>query len=389
MGPAGDGFGARRDASAQFDSSQVPDEPYLLLTPGPLSTTKSVRAAMLRDWCTWDDDYKSLTQDVRARLVGLAAPGHADEYTAVLLQGSGSFAVEAVLGTAVPRFGRLMVLANGAYGRRMIEIARAVGVDFVAHLDAETETPDPMALARALDADPDISHVALVHCETTTGILNPLADLARVVKQRGRSLIVDAMSSFGGIPMDASALGIDVVVSSANKCIQGVPGFAFAIWRRASLERCAGNARSLCLDLYDQWTTMDRDGKWRFTSPTHSVHAFRQALLELEVEGGVPARHERYRTNQRTLVDGFAEVGIAALLPRELQSPIITSFVYPPSPDFDFAELYTRLKSRGYVIYPGKVTARDTFRVGSIGDVHPNDMAALATVVAQEMFWSC
>ncbi len=377
----------RADGSGSFDPALVPDEPYLLLTPGPLSTTKSVRAAMLRDWCTWDDDYKSLTQEVRSRLVNLAAGDRADDYSVVLVQGSGSFGIEAVLGTFVPSSGRLLVLANGAYGQRMIETANRLGIDCVAHIDPETATPEPRALEALLDADPSISCVALVHCETTSGILNPLSDLADVVKQRQRTLIVDAMSSFGGIPMDVPALGIDVLVSSANKCIQGVPGFAFAVFRREALEQCEGNPRSLCLDLRDQWKAMEHEGKWRFTSPTHAVHAFYKALLELEEEGGIEARHQRYVGNQMTLVQGLAKVRIETLLPRELQSPIITSFPYPAASDFDFAELYRRLKSRGYVIYPGKVTARDTFRIGTIGDVHPHDMAALVTVFEQEKFW--
>jgi 2-aminoethylphosphonate--pyruvate transaminase/phosphonoacetaldehyde hydrolase len=374
--------------SGSFDPSLVPDEPYLLLTPGPLSTTKSVRAAMLRDWCTWDDDYKSLTQDVRARLTALAAGDRAADYSVVLVQGSGSFGVEAVLGTFVPARGRLLVLANGAHGRRMAETASRLGIDCVVHSDSETAVPEPAVLAALLDADPGISSVAFVHCETTSGILNPVAELADVIKRRRRTLIVDAMSSFGGIPLDVPALGIDVLVSSANKCIQGVPGFSFAVARRATLEQCEGNARSLCLDLSDQWQAMDRDGKWRFTSPTHAVHAFRQALLELEQEGGIEARHRRYVRNQSTLVGGLAELGIETLLPRELQSPIITSFPYPAAPDFSFGELYRRLKSRGYVIYPGKVTARDTFRIGTIGDVQPQDMEALVAVFQQERFWT-
>jgi len=376
------------DERQAFDPSLVPDEPYLLLTPGPLSTTKPVRAAMLRDWCTWDDDYKSLTQDVRERLVRLAAKDRPDHYSVVLVQGSGSFGIEAALGTFVPSSGRLLVLANGAYGRRMVETAGRLGIDCIVHTDPETAAPDPAVLAGLLDADPGISSVAFVHCETTSGILNPLAQLAGVVKQHERTLIVDAMSSFGGIPMDVPALGIDVMVSSANKCIQGVPGFAFAVFRREALERCEPNARSLCLDLRDQWTAMEHDGKWRFTSPTHVVHAFRQALLELESEGGIEARHRRYVRNQATLVRGLAALGIETLLPGELQSPIITSFPYPAAPDFSFQELYRRLKSRGYVIYPGKVTDRDTFRIGTIGDVHPEDMETLVDVLRQEKFWS-
>ena len=360
----------------------IPENPYLLLTPGPLSTSKGVRAALLRDWCTWDDDYnQGVVQDIRRRLTALAArdPG---AFTAVLMQGSGSFGVEATLGTAVPRNGKLLVLANGAYGLRMARFMETMGRNCRLLRFDETAAPDVTILRAALEEDPAITHVAMVHCETTTGILNPIAELAACAKAHGKTVIVDAMSSFGGIPLDMEELGIDYLISSANKCIQGVPGFSFVIARRSLLEGCAGNAHSHSLDLYDQWRTMDPTGKWRFTSPTHVVRAFQQALLELEAEGGVPARYERYRENQRRLVRGMDSLGFRPLLPQALQSPVITSFRYP-GPEFSFPDFYRQMKEKGFVLYPGKISQADTFRIGNIGEVYPMDIDRLLTAIKE------
>jgi 2-aminoethylphosphonate-pyruvate transaminase len=358
----------------------IPDNPYLLLTPGPLSTSKGVRNAMLRDWCTWDADYnEGVVQDIRRRLV-LLAGAKPEEYAAVLMQGSGSFAVESCIGSAVPKSGRILILHNGAYGRRMVQIAGTLGIDFASCGTRETRAHEASRVAEILDDDPLLTHVALVHCETTTGIVNPLEDIAREVKSRKKVLIVDAMSSFGGIPIDTAAMGIDFLISSSNKCIQGAPGFAFVIARREALSLCAGNARSLCLDLYDQWREMDQAGKWRYTSPTHIVHAFRQALDELDAEGGVPARNARYRENHRTLVEGMRAMGFMTLLDDTLQSPVITSFRYP-NQTFDFPRFYNEVKQRGFVLYPGKISEADTFRIGNIGDVYPSDIEKLLKAI--------
>lgn len=364
-----------------IDHAQMPDNPYLLLTPGPLSTSKGVKATMLRDWCTWDDDYNGIVRAIREKLTALAtaAPG----YTSVLMQGSGTFSVEAVIGTALPQDGKLLVMANGAYGNRIATIARYQRIPHTVMDLGETGRPDPAILRDTLDRSPEISHVAVVHCETTTGMLNPVEALGKVVKAAGRVYIVDAMSSFGGIPMDQAEVGADFLISSANKCIQGVPGFGFVVARRPALEACAGQARSLSLDLYEQWKVMEeKGGKWRFTSPTHVVRAFATALAELEAEGGVAARHARYLTNQKRLVEGMAQLGFATLLPPEHQSPIITSFLSPAEPGYRFQDFYDALKAKGFVIYPGKVTARETFRIGNIGEVYPADIERLLDAIA-------
>lgn len=361
--------------------------PYLLLTPGPLSTTAAVKETMLKDWCTWDDDYKQLVQMIRGKLLVLAGAS-AQHYTAVPMQGSGTFGVEAAIGTAVPRSGKLLVLANGAYGQRMAEIASVLGIACRTLAFAPHEQPDVGQLDAVLREDAAITHVACVHCETTTGILNPLEPIVGMIKQHGKVAIVDAMSSFGGIPIRVEQLGIDYLISSANKCIQGVPGFCFVLARRSLLAECGGNARSLSLDLYDQWHTMDKDaGKWRFTSPTHVVRAFAHALEELEQEGGVERRHARYTANQHLLVKVMAKAGFEPYLPEQVQSPFITTFRYPSHIPFTFLSFYHYLKERGFVIYPGKLSDIEVFRIGTIGDVHAADIERLgeaATAYAEE-----
>ncbi|MDQ6420659.1 2-aminoethylphosphonate--pyruvate transaminase [Paenibacillus sp. LHD-117] len=362
------------------------ENPYLLLTPGPLTTTRTVKEAMLKDWCTWDEEYNGLVRSIRDRLTTLAAPGRERDYTAVLMQGSGTFSVEATIGTALPKEGgKLAIAVNGAYGERIVQIAQTLGIETAVLRFDEREPVDPAKVSLLLSSDPAVTHFAVVHCETTTGILNPLAEIASAVRDSGVTFIVDAMSSFGGIPMDIHELGAHFLISSSNKCIQGVPGFGFVIAERETLKGCKGRARSLSLDLYDQWETMESSGgKWRYTSPTHVVRAFDQALQELEQEGGIAERHRRFAASQSALVSGLKEAGFEALLAQELQSPIITAFRYP-SESFDFSLFYQHLKSNGFVLYPGKLTAVPTFRIGSIGDVSEVDMERLTAIVKTYM----
>ena len=370
-----------------MDIPCLPDNPYLLLTPGPLSTTKSVKAAMLRDWCTWDDDYKELVQEVRTKLIRLATD-KTDNYTCVLMQGSGTFSVESIVSTALSDSGKLLVLPNGAYGDRIVQIAKTLKINCVFNDSGELEPPDLVKLEATLNEDRAITHVAVVHSETTTGMLNPIDKIGKIVKKHGKIFIVDAMSSFGGVPIDIEAMDVDFTVSSANKCIQGVPGFGFIIAKKETLLKCKGQARSLSLDLYDQWNTMENDkGKWRYTSPTHVVRAFHQAMIELEEEGGIVKRTERYRANHRTLVDGMRRLGFRTLLPDAYQGHFITSFYSPESPKYNFKTFYDLLKTKGFVIYPGKVSQASAFRVGNIGDVYPTDMERLIKAIEESMFW--
>jgi 2-aminoethylphosphonate-pyruvate transaminase len=363
------------------------DNPYLLLTPGPLTTTRTVKEVMLKDWCTWDTDYNQIVQGIRKKLVSLATASQG--YTSVLMQGSGTFSVEATVTTSVPDAGKLLVLANGAYGQRIGQIAQRCGINHTVQDSGELAPPALAQLDEILNADKAITHVAVVHCETTTGMLNPIEKIGQIVKSHNKIYIVDAMSSFGGIPMDVADLGIDYLVSSANKCIQGVPGFGFCIARTAVLEASQGNARSLSLDLYDQWKCMEANaGKWRFTSPTHTVRAFAQAMKELDQEGGIDQRFVRYSENHSILVNGMAHLGFKTILKPEDQSPIITAFYSPTHPDYSFSRFYGILKGKGFVIYPGKVTELNTFRIGNIGDITPVHMEELIGCVKEAMYWA-
>lgn len=351
----------------------------LLFTPGPLTTSASVKAAMVRDLGSRDRTFIEVVAEVRAHLVRLATAS--DGYTAVPIQGCGTMGVEAMLTTFVPHDGRLLVCVNGAYGRRMVRIAQVAGVAVSALEGPEDRPTDVRALDRMLTGDPGVTHVALVHIETTTGILNPLEQVAEVVHRHRRALLVDSMSAFGAVPLDVAACGIDALVSSSNKCIQGVPGFSFCIARIEALQDCDGHARSVSLDLLDQWRGLERDGQFRFTPPVQALLAFRQALRELEEEGGVEGRMARYRQNHTTLVEGMSRLGFREYLDRAFQGWVITSFRYPEDPRFSFEEFYRRLVDRGFVIYPGKLTSANCFRIGHIGHLFRQDIEALVAAV--------
>lgn len=355
---------------------------YKLLTPGPLTTTETVKREMLTDHCTWDNEYKEITQKIRKTLLNLAHVSE-EKYTVVLMQGSGTFGVESVLTSAVGKNGKLLIAANGAYGERMEDIAKHAGLQYKIINFHYNETPDAEVIAKEIEKDPAITHVSMVHCETTSGILNDIASVAEKVKELGRVMIVDAMSSFGGVDIQVEKLGIDYIISSANKCIQGVPGFSFIICRKEELAKCEGQAVSLSLDLYDQWKGMEKDGKWRFTSPTHVVLAFAKALEELKEEGGIAARNKRYSDNNELLIRKMNELGFRSYIDATHQSPVITTFFYPEKADFSFEEMYAYIKKRGYAIYPGKLTDANVFRIGNIGEIYKEDIDKLCDIFAE------
>ena len=354
---------------------------YKLLTPGPLTTTDTVKREMMVDRCTWDDDYKVVTQKIRRQLLELAHVSE-DDYTVVLMQGSGTFGVESVLTSVVGDQEKVLICSNGAYGKRMTDICTHSRVPFVHYAQDYDKVPDAAHVARLLEQDPSITHVAMVHSETTSGILNDIQSVGKVVRDAGKTFIVDAMSSFGGVDIPVSDWGIDFLVSSANKCIQGVPGFSFILCRRDKLLASEGKARSLSLDLLDQWKGMEKDGKWRFTSPTHVVLAFSKALDELAQEGGIPARSRRYAENNRLLIEKMRAMGFVTYIDGSHQGPIITTFFYPAGVSFRFEEFYRYIKERGYAIYPGKLTEMDTFRIGNIGEIYPEDIDKLTGIIA-------
>lgn len=362
----------------------------LLFTPGPLTTSHSVKEAMLHDAGSWHFDFNALVGTIRERLLQLAGVSRASGYEAILLQGSGTFGVEAVFQTCVPAHGKVAVLSNGAYGERMIQMLTHARIPHVVLRTGEDTPSNPVALDRALTADSTITHVATVHCETTTGILNPIEELGAVTQRHGRAYIVDAMSSFGALPIDVGDWGIDYLISSANKCIEGVPGFSFVVCRRQTLLACDGIARSLSLDLLGQLKNFEKNGQFRYTPPTHAILAFTRALDELDAEGGPTARAARYRRNQETLVSGMKALGFHPYLDPAVQSCIITSFLFPSEPAFDFDVFYRRLSDKGFIIYPGKISQADTFRIGSIGRIFESDIQALLAAVQQtvnELGW--
>ncbi len=358
------------------------DEP-LLLTPGPLTTSPTTKAAMQRDWGSRDTEFIALNARIRERLTALACAQ--SSHVCVPVQGSGTFAVEATVGTLLPRDGKMLVMVNGAYGQRIARICRIIGRACETIETPEDVPNDPHALDTALAADPTISHVAVIHCETTTGMLNPVEAMAEVVQRHGRALLIDAMSAFGAISLDAQHVRYDALMASSNKCLEGVPGMGYAIIRREAIEAAAGNAHSLSLDLHDQWKAMEGNGQWRFTPPTHVLAAFDRALVEHEAEGGVAGRGARYERNRRTLVEGMRGFGFETLLPDELQAPIIVTFHTPADPNFDFARFYDHLRRNGYVIYPGKLTIAESFRIGCIGQVHEDDIKGALAAVGQAL----
>ena len=361
----------------------MPSRDPWLLTPGPLTTSRTVKEAMLHDWGSRDRAFIAINKHMRDRLVELA--GGKGTHVCVPLQGSGTFAVEAMLGSFVPPKGRVLILINGAYGKRMVRICDYYRRDYKVLEWAEDKPVDPAAVAKALSEDAAISHVAVVHCETTSGVLNPLAEVAAVVAKAGRRLLVDAMSAFGAIPSDAREIPFDALAASSNKCIEGVPGLGFVICREEALAATKGNAVSLTLDLLDQWQAMEKTAQWRFTPPIHCIVAFDQALKEHEAEGGIAGRGRRYRENCRILVDGMRKLGFETLLPDRLQAPIIVTFHMPADPKFVFETFYDRLRERGFVIYPGKLTVADSFRMGCIGRLGEAEMKGALAAVAEVM----
>jgi 2-aminoethylphosphonate-pyruvate transaminase len=354
----------------------VAGEPFLL-TPGPLTTALAVKQAMLRDWGSWDGDFRAMTAELRRRLLRIA--GAAEDWDCVPMQGSGTFSVEAMLGTFLPRDGRALVLANGAYGQRIAQTLRCMGRAHSVIDKGDYLPPRGAEVAAALDADPSITHVVLVHCETSSGILNPVEEIAEVTAAKGRRFLLDSMSGFGALPLDLSRLPCEAVVSSANKCIEGVPGFGFVLARKSALAAAEGRCHSLSLDLHAQWAYMEKTGQWRYTPPTHAVAAFLAALDLHAAEGGARGRLARYADNRDTMIAGMRRLGFQTLLEDRWLSPIIVTFFAPADPRFDFGRFYGLLKARGFIIYPGKLTVVDSFRIGCIGQV---DAAIMRRLVA-------
>jgi 2-aminoethylphosphonate-pyruvate transaminase len=359
------------------------DRDPILLTPGPLTTSLTTKAAMLRDWGSWDASFNAVTARVRERLTAII--NGSETHVCVPMQGSGTFSVEGAVNTLVPRDGHVLVLINGAYGKRLARLTEMMGRRLSTFETADDVPTTAADVARALDADTSITHVGLIHCETSTGILNPLPEIADVVARRGRSLIVDAMSSFGAIAIDAKKIPFDALIAASGKCIEGPPGMGFVFARKTVLERCAGRSTSLALDLYDQWTYMERTTQWRYTPPTHVVVAVDAALEQYIAAGGQSARYRRYAANCETLIAGMTEMGFKVFLDARIQAPIIVTFHAPADPKYAFKPFYDEVRNRGFILYPGKLTQLETFRVGCIGAIGPEEMRQAVNAVRDSL----
>jgi 2-aminoethylphosphonate-pyruvate transaminase len=359
------------------------DRDAILLTPGPLTTTLRTKLAMLRDWGSWDAEFNAMTAELRRRLLGVVHGEGA--YSVVPLQGSGTFSVEAAVATVVPRDGHLLVLDNGAYCKRLGRLATLMGRRTTIMAHAEDQAVSAQALDAKLRQDPSITHVGFIHCETGTGVLNPLAAVSEVCANHGKGLIIDAMSSFAALPIDARELQFDALIAASGKCLEGVPGMGFVFLRNTVLAGCEGHSHSLAMDLFDQHAYMEKTGQWRFTPPTHVVAALAEALAQFVEEGGQPARLARYTDNCRTLIDGMQALGFKPFLAPPLQAPIIVTFLAPGVPGYDFKALYAEVKRRGFILYPGKLTQVETFRVGCIGAIGPNEMRQAVQAVGDAM----
>jgi 2-aminoethylphosphonate-pyruvate transaminase len=351
----------------------------ILLTPGPLTTSMRTKQSMLRDWGSWDSDFNSITSRLREGLLRIV---HGEgTHECVPLQGSGTFAVEAAIGSLVPRAGHVLIPVNGAYCQRIQRICKILGRRVTSIDYAEDAQVRPEDVDRLLTQDPSITHVALVHCETSTGILNPLHEIALVVARHGKGLLVDAMSTFGALEIDARKTPFDAVVAASGKCLEGVPGMGFVLVRRAVLERCEGVSHSLAMDLYDQWVYMNRTTQWRFTPPTHVVAALDAALVQYLEAGGLAARGAAYERNCRQLIDGITKLGLRTFLPSAIQAPIIVTVHAPNDARYEFKRFYNAAKAHGYILYPGKLTTVETFRVGCMGQLGEAGMAGAVTAI--------
>src|SRR5665213_1209908 len=355
----------------------------LLFTPGPLTTSRTVKEAMLEDVGSRDHSFVSAVKEIGSELMRIGHISKEEGYECVIMQGSGTFGIESVVSSVVKKNDVLLVLVNGAYGERIVKMAVIHQLNHQVLRFEEDAIVTPEATRKYLQAHPEVTHVACIHSETTTGLFNPIKEIGAECKKQNAIFIVDAMSSFGGIELDIKENQIDFLVSSSNKCIEGVPGFAFVLCKNAELAKAKGQARSLSLDLYDQWKGLETNGQFRFTPPTLSVMAFRQALKELDSEGGISAREKRYRANKNVLDKGMQELGFAQYLDKEIQGYIITSFLYPEDPNFNFDRFYNKLNDRGFVIYPGKLSKANAFRIGNIGQIFPEDVKALITAIKE------
>ena len=341
-----------------------------LLTPGPLTTSYSTKEAMLHDWGSRDKEFINLNHSIRKSLVKFI--DGEDNYQCVPMQGSGTFAVESMISSLTPKNSEILILINGAYGHRMKKICNYLNRNSIDYTVEEDKIHDLKKIENIIDTNKNLTHILAVYCETTSGILNPIKDIADLAVKKNLSLLIDAMSAFGALPLSSKKIKFDALAASSNKCLEGVPGVGFVLVENSVIKNAQGNCHSLSLDLYDQWHSMELNKQWRFTPPTHVLAAFNQALKEHEREGGIEGRYKRYSNNCKIICEGMKDIGFKQLLPDELQAPIIITFMQPSN--FDFDKFYDALSQKNFLIYPGKLTVAETFRIGCIGNLNHKDM---------------
>ena len=361
----------------------------LLFTPGPLTTSLTVKEAMLSDVGSRDDIFINTVKEIREKLLQLAHVSKQEGYETVIMQGSGTFGIESVLSSVITDEDKLLIIANGAYGERQVKIAEVYKLPHDVMRFEENEIINPAIVDEYLKEHSDITHVSVIHSETTTGLFNPIEEIGAVTNKYGKKYIIDAMSSFGGVEMDIKKIKVNFLISSSNKCVEGVPGFSWIICTKDDLLKSKGKARTLCLDLFAQWEGLEKNGQFRFTPPTLSIMAYHQALKELEAEGGIPAREKRYRENKRILDKGMSKLGFKQYLHPAIQGHIISSFLYPTDSKFDFEKMYHFLNERGLVIYPGKLSKTNAFRIGNIGQIFPDDVHLLINTIQEYLEKEC
>ena len=350
-----------------------------LLTPGPLTTSLATKKAMMHDWGSRDQKFIDINHSVRESLITLI--NGENEYQCVPMQGSGTFAVESMISSLTSKNAKILILINGAYGHRMKKMCNYLERNCIDYEVPEDSIHDLNEIEKIIDTNTDLTHVFAVYCETTSGILNPIQEIADLVERKNLSLFIDAMSAFGALPLSCKKVKFDAVAASSNKCLEGVPGVGFILVKNDIIKNAKGNCHSLSLDLYDQWQAMEKNKQWRFTPPTHVLAAFSQAIIEHENEGGIEGRFKRYSNNCKIICDGMKDLGFKQLLPNNLQAPIIITFMQPKS--FDFNKFYNALSEKGFLIYPGKLTVAETFRIGCIGNLNEQDMHDTITAIKE------
>ena len=346
----------------------------ILLNPGPATTTDSVKNAMVvEDICPREKDFGQLLDRIKDDLVRVV---HGEnDYLATLFTASGTGGLEAAITSAVPKGKKLLVVDNGAYGARMANIAKTFGIEVVHYKLEYGDYPDLAAIDDLLRKNPETSHLALVHHETTTGMLNPVQEICDLSRRYNVEVIVDCMSSYAGIPIDIKKWDTGFLISSSNKCIQGMPGLVFVIFKKSLLPAIQNQKRSFYFDLYSQYTGFQKTGQMQYTPPVQVAYALRQAIDEYFAEGEMN-RWKRYRESWETLCSGLKQLGFQFLLPRQYESQILLAIIEPNHPAYNFDSMHDYLYQRGFTVYPGKGAKEATFRLSILGDLSKTDIEA-------------